>query len=80
MKEFVAQLCPTLCNPIAHEAPLSMGFSRQEYWSELPFPPSRDFPGPGIEPGSNALQADSLPSEPPEKPEIFKVINSSIIL
>ena len=42
-----------------------MGFSRQEYWSGLPFPSPGDLPDPGIEPGSFALQADSLPSEPP---------------
>ena len=47
------------------QVPLSMGFSRQEYWSGLPFPSPGDFPAPGIEPGSLALQADSLPSEPP---------------
>ena len=41
----------------------SMGFSRQEYWSGLPFPSSGDLPNPGIEPGSPALQADSLPIE-----------------
>ena len=46
-----------------------MGFSRQEYWSELPFPSPGDLPDPGIEPGSPALQADSLPSEPPGKPQ-----------
>ena len=45
-----------------------MGFSRQEYWSGLPFPSPGDFPDPGIEPGSPALQADSLLSEPPGKP------------
>ena len=45
-----------------------MGFSRQEYWSGLPFPSPGDLPDPGIEPGSPALQADSLPSEPPGKP------------
>ena len=58
----------TLCNPmdcIAHQAPLPMGFPRQEYWSELPFPSSRDLLDPGIEPSSCALQSDSLPSEPP---------------
>ena len=44
-----------------------MGFSRQEYWSGLPFPPPGALPNPGIEPGSPALQADSLPSELPEK-------------
>ena len=48
----------------AHQAPLSMGFSRQEYWSGLPFPPPGDLPNPGIEPWCPALQADSLPSEP----------------
>ena len=42
--------------------------SRQEYWSGLPFPSTGDLPDPGIEPGSPTLQADSLPSEPPEKP------------
>ena len=49
---------------VAHQAPLSMGFFRQESWSELPCPPSGDLPNPGIEPGSPTLQADSLPSEP----------------
>ena len=44
-----------------------MGFSRQEYWSGLPFPSLGDLPDPGIEPGSPALQADSLPTEPPGK-------------
>ena len=53
---------------VAHQAPLSMGFSREEYWSGLPFPPSGNLPDPGIELWSLALQADSLPSEPPTKP------------
>ena len=44
-----------------------MGFSRQEYWSGLPFPSPGDLPDPGIEPGSPALQADALPSEPPHE-------------
>ena len=48
---------------VAHKAPLSMGFSRQEYWSGLPFPSPEDLPYPGVEPGSPALQADSLPFE-----------------
>ena len=48
---------------VAHQAPLSKGFSRQEYGSGCPFPSPRDLPDPGIEPGSFALQADSLPSE-----------------
>ena len=54
---------------VAHQAPLSMGFLRQEYWSGLPFPPPGDLPQPGIEPGSPALQADSLSTEPPGKPQ-----------
>ena len=45
---------------VAHQAPLSMGFSRQEYWSKLPCPPLGDLPNPGIEPRSPTLQADSL--------------------
>ena len=49
---------------VAYQAPLSMGFSRQEYWSGLPFPSPGDLPDPGIEPGSPVLQADVLPSEP----------------
>ena len=53
---------------VAHQAPLSMGFSRQEYWSGLPFPSPGDLPDPGIEPRSPALQADALPSEPPVIP------------
>ena len=52
---------------IAHQAPLSMEFSRQEYRSVLPFPSPGALPDPGIEPRSSALQADSLPSEPPGK-------------
>ena len=50
---------------VAHQAPLSMEFSRQEYWSGLPFPSPEDLLNPGIEPRSPALQADSLPSESP---------------
>jgi len=49
-----------------------MEFSRQEYWSGLPFPSPGDLPDPGIKPGSPALQADSLPSEPPGKPSNVK--------
>ena len=52
---------------VAYQAPLSMGFSRQESWSGLPFPSPVDLPDPGIEPGSPTLQADALPSESPEK-------------
>ena len=50
---------------IAYQAPPSVEFSRQEYWSGLPFPSPGDLPNPGIEPGSPALQADALPPEPP---------------
>ena len=50
---------------VAYQAPPSVGFSRQEYWSGLPFPSPGDLPNPGIEPGSPALRADALPSEPP---------------
>ena len=53
---------------VAHQAPLSMGFPRQEYWGGLPFPSQWDLPNPRIKPKSPALQADSLPSEVPEKP------------
>ena len=62
----VAQSCPTFCNSMdcTCQAPPSMGFSRQDYWSGLLFPSPGDLPNPGIEPGSPALQADSLPSEP----------------
>ena len=51
-------------------APLSMEFSRQEYWSGLPFPSPGDLPDPGIKPGSPALQADALPSKPQGKPQM----------
>ena len=49
---------------VAHQAPLSMGFSRQEYWSGFPFPSPGDLPDPGVKPESPIVQADSLPSEP----------------
>ena len=63
----VVKLCLTLTTPwtVAHQAPLSIGFSRQEYWSGLPFPSPWDLPDPGIKPRSPALQADSLPTELP---------------
>ena len=53
---------------VAYQAPLSMEFSRQEYWSGLPFLPPGYLPDPGIEPGSPAFQADALLSESPGKP------------
>ena len=60
---------------VSHQAHLCMEFSRQEYWNGLPFPFLGDLPDPGIEPGSPALQADSLPSEPPERVN-FVIFNS----
>ena len=70
VKVLVAQLCLILCNSwtVAHQAPLSMEFSRQEYWSGLLFPSPGDLPNPGIKPWSPALQANSLLSEPQGKP------------
>ena len=72
MKVLVTQSCPTPCESmdlqvhkvIALQVPLSMGFSRKEYWSGLPFPSPGDLPDPGIEARSPTLQADSLPPEP----------------
>ena len=66
----VAKFFPALANPwtVAHQAPLSMEFSRQEYWNGLPFPSPGYLPDPGIELRSSALQADSLPSDAPRKP------------
>ena len=63
----------TLSTPwtVAHQAPLSMVFSGQEHWSGLPCPPPGYLPNPGREPRSPALQADSLPSEPPGKPNLI---------
>ena len=59
----LAQSCLTLCD-LMDSSPLSMGFSRKEYWSVLPFPPSGDLLDPWMEPVSPALQADTLPAEP----------------
>ena len=58
---------------VAHLAPLSMEFSRQEYWSRLPFPSPGDLPETGIEPRSPALQADPLPTELHRRVQIFSV-------
>ena len=54
---------------VACQAPVSMGFSQQEYWTGVPFPSPGDLSDPGIEPKSPSLQADSLPSEPAGKPK-----------
>ena len=74
----VRKLCQSvsrvrLCDPMdcGRQAPLSVECSRQECWRGLPFPSPGDLPHPGIEPASPALQADSLPSEPPGKPPQF---------
>ena len=64
----VAKLCPTLETPC--QAPLFMGFSRQEYWNGLSFPSPGDLPDLGIEPRSPALQVDSLPTELQGKPQV----------
>ena len=68
MEMLVAQSLYVTAWTVAPQAPLSMGFSKPEYWSGLPFPSPGDFPTLGIEPGSPAVQADSLPSEPPGRP------------
>ena len=72
------QLCVTLQNA-APQAPLSMGFSRQEYWSGLPCPPPGDLPDPGIKPRSPTLLVESLPSEPAGKPENTGVGSLSLL-
>ena len=63
---------------VAYQAPASMGFSRQECWSGLPFTSAGDLPNPGIEPESPALQADALTSEPPGKPHFTMVYLSKL--
>ena len=68
MKSLICvQLFVTSCT-VAHQGPPSMEFSRQEYWSVLPFPSPGDLPDPGIKPGSPAIWEDALPSEAPKNP------------
>ena len=81
----IAQSCPPLCDPVDGSLPVayqvayqSMGLSRQECWSGLPFSSPGDLPDPGIEPGSPALQIDALPSEPPGKPHQWGKIYLSL--
>ena len=76
----VARLCPTL-QPwtVAHQAPLSQGFPRQEYCSGLPCPPPGDLPNPGIQLRSATWQADSLPSDPSGKPKNTGVRSPSLL-
>ena len=80
LADFVVSLCACSLSRVqvfvtlwtgAHQAPLSMGFFRQEYWSGLPFPPPGDIPDPGIEPRSPAPQADSLLTELQGNPKIM---------
>ena len=74
----VTQSCPTLLRPpwtIAYQAPSSMGFSRQEYWSGLPLPSPEDLLNPGIEPVFPALQTDALPSE-----QALEPIGSAVVV
>ena len=68
-KIFVTQLC-LIPWTAAHQAPLSMGFSGQEYWSGLPFPSPGDLPDPGIEPTPPALTGGFFTTAPPGKPKI----------
>ena len=75
----VSKSCPTFATPwtVAHQAPPSMVFSRQESWSGLPFPPPGDLPNPETESRSlesDPLPADSLPSEPPANPKVSQNI------
>ena len=71
----VTQSCQLFRTPwtVAYQAPPSMGFSRQDCWSRLPFPSPGDLPNPGIKPGSPTLQADALPSEPPSRRMQMKI-------
>ena len=64
---------------VALQSPPSMEFSRQEYWSGLPFPSPGDLPDPGIKPGSSTLQTDALPSEPPGSPSYIKHVQFSSV-
>ena len=75
----VIQPCPPLCDPIDCGPPSSSvhGISRQEYWSGLPLPPVGDLPDAGIEPGSPALQEDSLPSDPQGKSRLKHITMES---
>ena len=63
---------------VAYQAPPSMEFSRQEYWSGLPFPSPKDLPNPGIESGSPALQADTVLSEPQGSPNVIIIMKEKL--
>ena len=77
----VAQSCPTLCDPMDYSPRGSSihGFSRQKYWSGLPFPFPGDLPDPRIEPMSPTLQADTLPSEPPGNQKTIDISTNYVI-
>ena len=64
---------------VAHQAPPSMGFSTQEYWSGLPFPSPGDLPDLGIKPRSHTLQADALTSEPPGQEDLWIALNTEVL-
>ena len=72
---YIAQSCPTLCGSwtVAYQSPLSIEFSRQEYWSRFPFPTPWDLPDPGIKSTSSTLQAESLPLERQGKNHIYVI-------
>ena len=76
----VAKSCLTLCDPwtVARQSSLSMGFSRQEYWSGLPFPSPGNFPNPGVEPRSPALADSFFTSE--HVPLITSEINTNLLM
>ena len=78
----VAQLSRLFVTPwtVEHQAPLSMGFSRQKYWSGLPFPSPEGLPDPETEPGFPALQADSLPSELQGRSSLYTYLAKCILL
>ena len=77
--DVIGKSCPTFVTPwtVAHQAPLSMGFHRQEYWSALPCPPPGNLPDPGIEPRSPTLQAYSLLPSHQGSPVECKVMSKS---
>ena len=75
----LVQLCATPWT-VAHQAPLSMGFPRQEYWSGLPFPPPEDLPDPGIKPMSPALAGGFFTTELLGKPSILKGMTQDLEL
>ena len=74
-------MCLTLVTPwtVACQVPLSMEFSKQEYWSGLPFPSPGDLPDPGIKPRTPAMQADSLPTELPGDSQIYMFTRAILV-